>query len=232
MSTPYNPNVPLPNSSPSQDQPILLANSQVINTAWGVDGVPFESSENIGFSNQRTLVRQAAAVAADENNGRIFSMNDTNGIAQLFWIAAQKDGAAISQITPVNQSSGAGVTGNYSYNQTIGGNSWLISQYFSILSTGLQIKFINIRGKLNTSVASVTVPYYGNEGVAAPFTTGVYAAFMNTLQLTSPTLGGVITGLYPDYAGVNGAGKTSLTFVPKPPSSTITYVYAITLMGV
>jgi len=73
MATPpFNPNVPLATSSPSQDQPVLLANSQTWFQTWNADGVTAGSATNAGFSNQRTFVRRTSAPDANELNGQVF----------------------------------------------------------------------------------------------------------------------------------------------------------------
>lgn len=231
MTIPYNPNVPLATSSPSQDQPILLANSQVINEYLNADGVDVGSSENVGFSNQRTLVRKTAPVAADQVNGRIFSMEDSDGNAQLFWISPIQDGSTISQITPVNTSSGAGTSGLYSYTQVITGALWRFTQAFWIMPNGLQVKTINVSGQALSAISSLAIPYYGNSGVSAPFASSVYSAILSTLSNSVVSAGGTVTGLFPNINAPNAANRTNVIIVPKV-SSTISYTYVITLMGI
>jgi len=178
MATPpFNPNVPLATSSPSQDQPVLLANSQTWYQTWNADGVTAGSSSNVGFSNQRTFVRRTAPPAANATNGQLFSQEDAAGVAQLYWIASTQDGGGISQIT-ANTPSGstAGSNGYYSATATFLGVTCTVQQWFWILPGNIQCKEIQITIPATTNVGFAGITFAGTGGVAAPFASQPFSA--------------------------------------------------------
>jgi hypothetical protein len=176
MATPpFNPNVPLATSSPSQDQPVLLANSQTWYQTWNADGVTAGSSSNVGFSNQRTFVRRTAPPAPNATNGQLFSQEDASGVAQLYWIASTQDGGGISQITSNTPSgSTAGSNGYYASTLNALGVVCTVQQWFWILPGNIQYKqiridipVVSIPNAQNPQLAGIT--FAGTGGVAAPF---------------------------------------------------------------
>lgn len=227
MTLPFNPNVPLATSSPSQDQPILLSNSQTWNTTWNADGVTAGSSTNVGYSNWRTFVRRLAGntPAPDSVNGRLFSMEDTAGVAQLFWLAAIQDGGGYTQLTSNSpDGSNAGSSGYYSYVIAASPYAVTIQQWFWILPGNLQVKIIqsNVPPSANSSVAYYALPYVGNGGVAANFASqpligmvssgsGVLANIKGLFASsgTLPSASSTTLGAYVDGAVLSISGGTS-----------------------
>lgn len=208
MTLPFNPNVPLATSSPSQDQPILLSNSQTWNTTWNADGVTAGSSTNIGYSNWRTFVRRSAGntPAPDPVNGRVFSMEDAAGVAQLFWLAAAQDGGGSTQLTSNSpDGSNAGSSGYYSYVITASPYTVTVQQWFWILPGNLQVKII-LYGTNSSSRTSVYygLPYVGNGGVAANFASSPLIS-MNTFNQEGVPVTGIRTTTSPLPATINAS---------------------------
>jgi len=241
MATPpFNPNVPLATSSPSQDQPVLLANSQTWYQTWNADGVTAGSATNIGFSNQRTFVRRTVPPSANATNGQVFSQEDAAGIAQLFWIAAAQDGGGISQITSNTPSgSTAGSSGYYASTQVISGASCTVEQWFWILPGNLQVKIIRVSQQTAATASGVyqSFTYAGTGGVSSPFASQPITAFYST-SLSNVAIGG--TGSITSYASsipsspsttgayINGAVvPVSLTLTNNP-----SYVTTLTVLGI
>lgn len=196
MATPpFNPNVPLATSSPSQDQPVLLANSQTWFQTWNADGVTAGSSTNAGFSNQRTFVRRTSAPTANAANGQLFSMEDADGIAQLFWLAATQDGGSISQLTanaPGEVPSGS--SGYFSYPISITSASYTVEQVYWATSGGLQIKAMRITQKTTRSSSTtqnMKFIYAGTGGGGVPFNSQPIYAIQYAIRPQSSSLSSV-----------------------------------------
>lgn len=188
MTLPFNPNVPLATSSPSQDQPILLSNSQTWNTTWNADGVTAGSSTNVGYSNWRTFVRRLAGntPAPDSVNGRLFSMEDAAGVAQLFWLAAIQDGGGYTQLTSNSpDGSNAGSSGYYSQVIPIGTLSLVVQQWFWILPGNLQVKVIQFVMPNTSPPVLYNLNYVGNGGVEAAFASQPLIGFYNYFAINS-----------------------------------------------
>lgn len=231
MLTPYNPNVPQANNSPSQDQPTMLTNSQTWNSCWETDHTPYSSSSNVGLHQKVTLVQQSSSPTANATNGILFSQPDASNIPQLYWMLSAAAGGGIQQLTSyiAGGSSSAGSSGYYAYTLSVPSGGYLtIQQWFWILPGNLQIKMFQITGTnvSDRSQTIVAIPYYGTNQVLAPFAQQPILGFQggNTLTVSASSYPSSPTNF---TAYLNGLGiNYSMFYSPSYTSPLYSYFIA------
>lgn len=97
----YNSSVPATNDNPSDDQPLMLINTQSINDILAVDHVTFGLS-NGGTHSKVTLLSPAADPSLTGVQGQVYTKT-TGGIAQLFFA----NSSLVNQLTSAVSTSGS-----------------------------------------------------------------------------------------------------------------------------
>lgn len=84
MAITYNNGIPVSGNDPSDDQPLMLQNTQAIKNIWGVDHYDFDSASPAAGTHKWVRLNANPTVTPGANVHTLFTAN-VSGTPQLFW---------------------------------------------------------------------------------------------------------------------------------------------------